>query len=283
VALYAIGDIHGCYRTFQNLLRRIEFSPDRDRLWLVGDLVNRGPASVEVLRWARRHESSVTCVLGNHDLKLLACAAALRKPAGKDTLEDVLGAPDRDELIEWLAARHFVHRDGPFLMVHAGLLPAWSAEEACRLARELEAALRGPERVETLRAISSKGPLEWAESLRPPDRWRSLAAVFTRLRTCYENGRPAWDYAGPRERIPAGQCAWFDAPGRRSATHTVCFGHWAALGLYLRPGVTALDSGCAWGGRLTALRLPDLTVTQAPLADKPLPEAARRPSSVRQK
>jgi bis(5'-nucleosyl)-tetraphosphatase (symmetrical) len=264
MATYAIGDIQGCFATFERLLQRVEFDPGRDRLWLVGDLVNRGPQSLEVLRWAHRHRDAVEAVLGNHDLHLLACAAGLRKPRPKDTVADVLAAPDRDELLDWLRRRPFFFTQGPYVMVHAGLLPAWSVHEAEQLARELEAALGGPDSDRVLAAIYSESPPEWSDSLEPPQRWCALANVFTRLRICTLDGRPRLDFSGSLEQVPQKHLPWFDFPGRRSASHTIVCGHWAALGFYRAHGLYALDSGCVWGGALTALRLDDEEVIQQP-------------------
>jgi bis(5'-nucleosyl)-tetraphosphatase (symmetrical) len=264
VATYAVGDIQGCYEPFRRLLDRIAFEPTRDRLWLVGDLVNRGPRSLDVLRWAREHDDCVTCVLGNHDLHLLARASGHRGGKKGDTLDEILAAPRRDELLDWLRGRPLLHREDTTVLVHAGLLPAWTVDHAQALAHELEAALQGPDHRRTLGAIYSRGSTGWRDDLAPPARWRTLAAVFTRLRTIGPDGRASYDFAGPPDEAPAGARPWFVMPGRRSADHTVVFGHWAALGLHLAPGVVGLDSGCVWGGALSAVRLPDLAVFQEP-------------------
>ena len=264
MATYAIGDIQGCFAVLERLLERVAFDPGRDRLWLVGDLVNRGPQSLEVLRWAYRHRDVVTAVLGNHDLHLLACAAGVRKAKSKDTVNEVLAAPDRDELLDWLRRAPFLFDEGPYVMVHAGLLPSWTIERATQLARELQAALSGPDLRGILAAIYSESPCEWSDSLEPPQRWCALANIFTRLRICTPDGKPQLDFSGPLEQIPQGRLPWFAFPGRRSATHTIVCGHWAALGLYREPGLFAIDSGCVWGGALTALRIEDATVIQEP-------------------
>ena len=261
---YAIGDIQGCFADFQRLLERIVFDPASDRLWLTGDLVNRGPQSLEVLRWAFLHRDTTTTVLGNHDLHLLGLAAGVRDPKSKDTVGDVLEAPDRDELLDWLRSRPLFVVEGRYAMVHAGLLPSWSIERAAELARELEAELQGPRHKKVLAAIyNGRGP-EWSDQLRPPERWCALANVFTRLRTCTLSGQARYDFSGSLWQLPSGHVPWFLFPGRRSETHTMLCGHWAALGLHLEPGVIALDSGCVWGGALTALRLEDLEVFQEP-------------------
>lgn len=265
MATYAIGDVQGCWRTLARLLERIGPGAG-DRLWLAGDLVNRGRGSLEVLRWAAR--SDATVVLGNHDLHLLGCAAGVRRPSPKDTLDPVLAAPDRGDLLDWLAARPLLVRErvGPddVLLVHAGLLPEWSADEARALAEEAAAAL-GSDREAFLRLVSTReGPLRWGDVRSADDRLRLATVALTRLRCLGRAGEVALDYTGPPAEAPPDLVPWFEAPGRRSAGSTVVFGHWAALGLVLRPGVVALDSGCVWGNRLTAVRLEDRAVFQEP-------------------
>jgi bis(5'-nucleosyl)-tetraphosphatase (symmetrical) len=262
MATYAIGDIQGCFDALERLLAQIEFDPRQDRLWLSGDLVNRGPQSLEVLRWAREHGDSITAVLGNHDLHLLALAAGVRDRKSKDTVDDVLDARDRSDLLDWLRSRPFFVVEGPHAMVHAGLLPSWTVERAAQLARELETELQGPRRKKALEAIYAGGSPEWSDGLEPPERWCALANIFTRLRTCTLNGKARYDFSGPLQQVPPGHVPWFAFPGRRSETHTIVCGHWAALGLHLEPGVVALDSGCVWGGALTALRLEDYAIFQ---------------------
>jgi bis(5'-nucleosyl)-tetraphosphatase (symmetrical) len=259
---YAIGDIQGCFDAFQRLLETIAFDPAADRLWLTGDLVNRGPQSLEVLRWAYRHRDSTVTVLGNHDLHLLGLAAGVRDPKSKDTVDDVLEAPDRGELLDWLRGRPLLVVEGQHAMVHAGLLPGWTVERAAALARELEAELQGPRLKKVLAAIYNGGSPAWSDQLEPPERWCALANIFTRLRTCTLDGRARFDFSGSLWQLPPGHVPWFLFPGRRSETHTIVFGHWAALGLHLEPGVVALDSGCVWGGSLTAARIDDLEIFQ---------------------
>jgi bis(5'-nucleosyl)-tetraphosphatase (symmetrical) len=244
---YAIGDIQGCYRTLQRLLRRIRFDPPGDRLWLVGDLVNRGPASLEVLRWARGLGAAATIVLGNHDLHLISRASGARRLKPRDTFTDVLRARDRAELVDWLGQRPLLHREKDRLLVHAGLLPGWTVTEAEALAREAEAALR-------------QGSLGSRQL-------RLAVQAFTTLRTCSAAGRPCHGFSGPPDDAPRGCLPWFEVPGRKSADVTVVCGHWSALGLRLQPGLVALDTGCVWGGPLTAVRLEDQAVFQEPLAD----------------
>ncbi|MDY7093074.1 MAG: symmetrical bis(5'-nucleosyl)-tetraphosphatase [Acidobacteriota bacterium] len=258
MATYALGDVHGCYKTLRKLLRRIGFDPDHDRLWLVGDLVNRGPDSLAVLRWARdlhrQMGERLRVVQGNHDLHLQALAAGLARLRSKDMLKPVLEAKDGDRLVEWLAEQPLLHREGNWLMVHAGLLPHWTPEDAESEARRVQAALLGGSRRQLLQRPASKPAGAEAELQ------RSLTA-FTRLRCCTADGEPT-PHKGPPEEAPAGELAWFDVPGRRSSDATAIFGHWAALGLRVQPGILALDSGAAWGGKLTAVRLEDGKIFQ---------------------
>lgn len=262
MATYAIGDIQGCFRTFQALLARIAFDPGRDRLWLAGDLVNRGPRSAEVLRWCVAHEPVVSVVLGNHDLHLLLRAEGLRPKKARDSVEDVLQSADRGQLLGYLTRQPFLHREGPWVMVHAGLDPRWSVAEATERALALKRHLQGPERRAFLSALGEPG--------RRDDRFAdaaSDAAAFTRLRTVGRDGAPRFDFDGPPEAAPAGQLPWFAWPGRASRDHSIIFGHWAALGLHLAPGIAGLDSGCVWGKALSALRLEDRAVFQAGFVD----------------
>lgn len=256
MATYAIGDIQGCFEPLQRLLRRIRYSRS-DRLWLVGDLVNRGPQSLEVLRWARRQGDRVVAVLGNHDLHLLSRAAEVSGPKRRDTLSEVLAAPDRGRLLSWLGARPLLHRRGNTLLVHAGLSPDWSLWEAARRARRCERALRGPQGRELLAAVNGARPTSPELAALAAD-----IAVFTRLRTLRRSRAPCESFNGTLEEAPRGCLPWFRFPRRASAEVTVVFGHWAALGLHLERRVLALDSACVWGGALTAVRLDDRAVFQ---------------------
>jgi bis(5'-nucleosyl)-tetraphosphatase (symmetrical) len=275
MAIYAIGDVQGCFITLERLLRRIDFDPGRDRLWLVGDLVNRGPSSLEVLRWAKSMGRSVVVVLGNHDLHLIARAEGLREPRKRDTFDDVLEAPDRDALLEWLIGRPLLHREGDFVLVHAGLLPQWSLEEAEALAWEAQEALRSRRRYPLLESFEESGTSpRWGEDLKEPQRLRLVVDAFTRMRTLTSSGELCLDFDGPPRQAPEGCQPWFELcsfPPRA----TVLFGHWAALGLHLGRNAIGLDTGCAWGGSLTALRLEDRQVFQEPseLARGPRGEA----------
>jgi bis(5'-nucleosyl)-tetraphosphatase (symmetrical) len=262
MATYAIGDIQGCMASLERLLALIDFSPDDDKLWLVGDLVNRGPRSLDVLRWAQEHDRVITCVLGNHDLHLLARSAGAAPEKKRDTLDDVLNARDADRLLEWLRSRPLVHADGKWAMVHGGLHPQWTIDKAKALGAEIERELRAP----TWRAFLAQlqGPTpRWDDKLGGGDRWRAILAYLSRARMLKADGRVETDYDGPPAGAPAGLVPWYAVEGAAWRTHTVVFGHWSALGLDLGPHHVALDTGCVWGRSLTALRLDDRMVFQA--------------------
>jgi bis(5'-nucleosyl)-tetraphosphatase (symmetrical) len=267
MALYAIGDIQGCFLTLSRLLSRIAFDPRLDRVWLVGDLVNRGPRSLDVVRWARALGERATVVLGNHDLHLLGRAFGLRSRKRRDTLDEVLEAPDRDVLVEWLRRRPLLHFEDGYLLVHAGVLPEWTVGAAELLAREAEAAIGGDQPVRAFETLKQEGPSRWREGLDPDDRLRVAVRALTRMRTLTQEGCDCPDFSGPPAEAPAGCRPWFDIAGRRSTGVTIVCGHWAALGLYRTDSVIHLDSGCVWGGSLTAVRLDDGEVFQEPLAD----------------
>jgi bis(5'-nucleosyl)-tetraphosphatase (symmetrical) len=262
MATYAIGDVHGCFETLQRLLRKVEYDPAQDRLWFVGDLINRGPSSLAMLRWAAERGDRSVVVLGNHDLHLLARAAGVSGAKRRDTLEEILEAPDRDDLLAWLQGRPLVHREGELLLVHAGLFPEWTAAQAESLARDVEQRLRGEKAAKLLAAAEQKAPVRWKESLSGLERAQVALAGFARLRTLDADGRMCPELTGPPALAPEGCRPWFEIPGRKSAGATVIFGHWAALGLKIGNGIAALDSGAAWGRELTALRLDDWRVFQ---------------------
>jgi bis(5'-nucleosyl)-tetraphosphatase (symmetrical) len=257
MSVYAIGDIQGCDDEFAALLERIQFDSSHDRLWLTGDLVNRGPKSLEVLRRVKSLGPAVTTVLGNHDLHLLAVAATqgaqLRK---SDTLQTVLGAADRDELLDWLRHQPLLHHDAAlgWTMVHAGLAPQWDLACATACARELETVLRSESSAHDLfPAMYGNRPRQWSEDLTGFDRLRFITNCFTRLRYCDSQGRLDLEYKGTLDQAPAGLMPWFRAPNRRSAQLRVVFGHWSALGFHSGDGVLGIDTGCVWGGKLCAV------------------------------
>jgi bis(5'-nucleosyl)-tetraphosphatase (symmetrical) len=261
MATYAIGDVQGCAAQLKHLVDRLRFDPGTDQLWFVGDLVNRGPDSLSVLRFVRELGPAAHVVLGNHDLFLLAAAADIVPVRKKDTLQDVLAAEDRSPLLEWLRHRPLHHRENSFLMVHAGLLPQWTVDEAIGLAREAEIVLAGPD-YRTLLHHFFHGPVrQWSPALDGPMRLASIVRVLTTLRTCTATGEMS-SFSGPPEEAPDGFMPWFRVPGRRNDSITVIAGHWAALGLHREPGILSLDSGCVWGRQLTAVRLEDRTVFQ---------------------
>ena len=264
MAIYAIGDIQGCYSVLQRLLQHIGFDPMRDRLWAVGDLVNRGPESLQTLRFLRGLGSAATVVLGNHDLYLLMVAAGHKRLDDDDTLFDILRAPDRDELLAWLAGLPLMHVEGGHALVHAGLLPGWTIEKALSLAQEVSEALQGAKGQELLLHLAGNRPDRWSDELEGWDRLRVVVNAMTRMRFCTSDGRMALRAKGPPEQAPANTVPWFKVPGRMSRSLTIVCGHWSALGFYREPGLLALDSGCVWGNVLTAVRLDDGRVFQVP-------------------
>lgn len=255
MALYLIGDVQGCDSALQRLLEKIDFSPSRDTLYLLGDLVNRGPESVGVLRRLVRHGAAARCLLGNHDLNLLAVAAGLRRPHRGDTLDELLGAPDREALVEWLRQQPLALYEHDCLMVHAGVLPGWSARQTVALAEEVQTVLRGPEHVAFLREMYGNEPAQWRDALCGAERLRVIVNALTRLRFCTPDGTMEFAAKEGLDAAPPGFFPWFDVPGRQTADTLVAFGHWSTVGLINRPDLISLDTGCVWGGCLTALRL----------------------------
>lgn len=261
MATWAIGDVQGCAEPLRRLLVAIGFDSARDRAILVGDLVNRGPDSLGVLRWAvatdKAQPGSVSAVLGNHDLHLLARAAGVAGPKRRDTLDDLLGARDRDSLCSWLRKQPLMRRvrtpDGPAVLLHAGLGPQWTVEAAEAAAREAETQLNNGQHVDLLAAVAgTKVPIDPGVQ-----RAAQFAAMVTRLRVCTPAGEAHKEFSGPPEQAPPGYWPWFAVPGRRSAGTQLVFGHWAALGARRGADWWAIDSGCVWGQALTALRLQD--------------------------
>ncbi len=259
MAHYLIGDVQGCDAPLQRLLDTLAFSPSRDTLWLLGDLVNRGPASAAVLRRLMAYGAAARCLLGNHDLHLLAIAHGVRPAHRSDTVADVLQAPDRPALLDWLRRQHLALHETfageEILMVHAGVLPAWDATKTVALAGELESALRGPELPDFLRRMYGNEPARWTDDLQGDARLRVIVNALTRLRFCADDGTMEFASKEGAEGAPAGYRPWFEIPGRRTAEITVAFGHWSTLGWLARSDVLALDTGCVWGGCLSALRL----------------------------
>ena len=257
MAVYAIGDVQGCYVELRRLLERIRFDPGTDRLWLTGDLVNRGPRSADVLRLVRSLGEAAIAVLGNHDLTVLAAQFGHIPYRRQDTYADILGAPDRDELLDWLRRRPVAHHDPRvgYLMVHAGVPPQWDLEQIGRCARELETTLRSERFRPFMDIMYGNYPLRWDPGLEGVERLRFITNCFTRIRYCGADGRLNFTDKGPPGTQLGGSLPWFRVPGRRSLDLRFVVGHWAALGVHREAGVQALDSGCAWGRRLTAMRL----------------------------
>jgi bis(5'-nucleosyl)-tetraphosphatase (symmetrical) len=260
MAVYAIGDLQGCFRPLERLLAKIRFDARRDHLWFVGDLVNRGPDSLECLRFVRSLGRAAVTVLGNHDLHLLCVAEGAERSRPRDTLDEVLGAPDRDELLAWLRHRPLMHVEDGLVLVHAALLPEWTVAKARSIAGEVEKALRGPRYRQLLERMYGDEPDRWKESLRGTGRLRLAINAMTRLRMCDDDGAMVLAFKGEPGEAADRWTPWFDVPGRRSRDHTVICGHWSALGLVVREDLIALDSGCVWGRSLTAIRLEDRAV-----------------------
>ena len=263
MATYAIGDIQGCFDSLERLLKTCAFDPTQDRLWLVGDLVNRGPKSLETLRFIRSLGGAAITVLGNHDLYLLMVAEGGAKFRGKDdTLQAILDAPDCAQLLDWLRQQPLCHTEGPYCMVHAGLLPQWTAAQARALSQEVEAALKGPDYREFLCNLWGSEPSGWSDTLTGWARLRVIVNAMTRMRFCTPEGIMEFHTKGETTNPPVGHLPWFEAPHRAHAESVLVTGHWSALGLKITPTLLALDSGCLWGGHLTALRLEDRQVFQ---------------------
>jgi bis(5'-nucleosyl)-tetraphosphatase (symmetrical) len=260
MATYAIGDVQGCFDELQALLGDFAFGKG-DRLWFVGDLVNRGPKSLAVLRFVRDLGDRALTVLGNHDLHLVTQHEGFERQRKDDTLDDVLTAPDRRELVDWLRTRPLMHASAGYAMVHAGLLPQWTIDKALELAREVETALVAPGYRDFLANMYGSKPARWSDALTGWDRLRVIVNAMTRMRFCTREGKMDFGIKGTRP--PRGYHPWFDLLPKEEKK-IIIFGHWSALGLKLTERVAGLDSGCVWGGRLTALRLEDRKLYQVP-------------------
>ncbi|MDS4013925.1 MAG: symmetrical bis(5'-nucleosyl)-tetraphosphatase [Candidatus Accumulibacter sp.] len=262
MATYAVGDIQGCFDAFQRLLEECRFDATVDCLWLVGDLVNRGPRSLDTLRFVRDLGASAITVLGNHDLYLLMAAAGFGRRSKGDTLEAILNAPDRDELLDWLRCQRLCHHAGRFCLVHAGLLPQWTVAKARALAREVEDVLGGPDYLDFMRNMWGSEPVAWSDDLTGWPRLRVIVNAMTRMRFCSPEGEMEFRTKGEASAAPEGFVPWFEVAGRQSADHVLVTGHWSALGLRMEANLLALDSGCLWGRHLTAVRLEDRALFQ---------------------
>ena len=252
---YIVGDIQGCCDSLDALLDKVGFSPSRDHLWVVGDLVNRGPTSLRTLKRLRGLGDAACCLLGNHDLHLLAVAHGVRKPHKGDALDEILQADDRDEWIHWLRTRRLAVHEQGWLMVHAGVVPQWDLDLTLSLAAEVEQHLRNDDMVDFLHAMYGNEPSRWDESLTGNDRLRFTVNVLTRTRFVTTDGSLELKTKDGSDGAPEGHYPWFEAPGRKTKGVPIAFGHWSALGLVNRPDLLALDTGCVWGGKLTAARV----------------------------
>lgn len=272
---YLVGDLQGCCDPLERLLQTIDFSPSRDRLFLLGDLVNRGPDSLGVLRRLRALGGAATCLLGNHDLHLLAIAHGVRKPHRSDTLDGILQAPDRDDWLNWLRQQRLAVWDAGWLMVHAGVLPQWDAARTVALAGEIEAMLRSPDLGDFLTQMYGNEPARWDDALTGVSRWRCVVNALTRLRFCTPEGEMEFATKEGAGGAPQGFVPWFEVPARATQGTPVAFGHWSTLGLIDRPDLLALDTGCVWGGRLTAVRVDggrrEVVQVVCPRVQKPTP------------
>jgi len=259
MALYLIGDIQGCDAALQRLLDKIGFSPSRDTIVLLGDLVNRGPDSAAVLRRVQGFGASALSLLGNHDLHLLGVAHGARKPSRKDTLASLLEAPDSEAMLEWVRQQHMaLHMQiggGDLLMVHAGVLPQWTVGDTLVLAAEVESVLRGPALGEFLLGMYGNEPAQWSDTLTGATRLRAIVNALTRMRFCTAEGVMEFESKDGMRPAPEGFMPWFDVPGRKTANATVAFGHWSTLGWLSRPDLLSTDTGCVWGGCLSAVRI----------------------------
>ncbi|CAN5142442.1 symmetrical bis(5'-nucleosyl)-tetraphosphatase [soil metagenome] len=255
--IVAIGDLQGCRAPLEQLIDRIEADLPDAKLWFCGDLVNRGPDSLGTLRLVRSLGDRAISVLGNHDLHLLGVACGQRKLRPGDTLDDILAAPDRDELLDWLRHRPLAHFEAGHLLVHAGVLPQWTIQQAIAHAREVEARLAGPNWADLLAGLFGHPPVEWHDDLLGIERWRGIVDAFTRIRFCTLDGQLDLRANGRPDEPPAGHRPWFEVPARQTIGTTVVFGHWSALGLMMKTDLIALDSGCVWGNALTGVGLAD--------------------------
>ena len=270
MSTYAIGDLQGCQTSLLRLLDELKFDATADRLWLVGDLVNRGPDSLAVLRFVKSLGNAAISVLGNHDLHLLMLAEGFGRVHKGDTLDAILNAPDRDELLDWLRRQKLAWREGDWLMVHAGVLPGWTPDDTMQLAAEAEAMLQAAYYRDFFAHMYGNAPIAWHDRLQGIERLRVIVNAFTRLRYCTVEGEMEFHHKGAPGTQSAGWLPWFAVPGRKSAAATIIIGHWSTLGLINRSDLIALDTGCLWGGRLTAIRLEDRQVfaVQCPQASR---------------
>jgi len=274
MSTYVVGDLQGCLQPLECLLQAVDFTPGQDMLWSVGDLVNRGPRSLQTLRFLYHMRQDLVVVLGNHDLHLLAIAAGVRKASPSDTLDEILDAPDREELLGWLAQQPLIHNEHGHTLVHAGIPPQWTLNQAIGYAREVEAVLRGPDRVEFLGNMYGNEPTQWSADLTGMTRLRVITNYLTRMRYCTSDGRldlkskGASPTSGVTKQGEEKMSAWFSHKGRKTAGDRILFGHWAALGGHTdTPGAIALDTGCVWDGTLSLYHLDSAQWTRCACQD----------------
>ena len=259
MSIYAIGDIQGCYDELRRLLDVLDFDPGKDQLWLVGDLVNRGPKSLETLRFVKQLGSAAVTVLGNHDLHLIATVVSMGKSGKKDTIGDILRAPDCQELIHWLRHQHLFYHNKQYCMLHAGLPPQWDFALTVKMAREIEQAIRGPDYERVFRTMYGNKPSVWSRDMAKIDRLRFAINCFTRMRYCTADGVLEFSQKGTPGSQPENLLPWFAVPGRKSLNMKIIFGHWSTLGFFQDNNCFSIDTGCLWGGQLTALKLDEMT------------------------
>ncbi len=263
--IWMIGDVQGCCAPLDALLNHPDITANPDaRFWFAGDLINRGPQSLQALRRIIGMGDRAVSVLGNHDLHLLAAAAGVRKPGKHDTLDEILAAPDRDDLIDWLRQRPLAHFEQGHLMVHAGVLAKWDVAKTLALAGEIQDALRGPNWQKRLQKMYGNEPVNWNDEFKGGKRLRVIINALTRMRLCTPRGHMDFSAKPAPGELPAGLVPWYDVKSRATRDVTVVFGHWSTLGLLMRPDVICLDTGCVWGGQLTAVRLQDRKLVQVP-------------------
>jgi len=270
---YMIGDVQGCEAPLSQLLELIDFSPSRDTLYFLGDLINRGPRNLATLNKLVGYGSSAVCLLGNHDLHFLGIERGLRTQKKGDTLDDLLNASNKHELVEWLRTRPLVVYEKNCLMVHAGVYPSWSLADTRSYAKELERALQGPDWEEFLRSLFGNTPAQWSDALIGEERSRAIVNALTRMRFCSEKGEMEFTTKGAAQNAPEGYYPWFAVPGRKTIDVTIAFGHWSALNPVQSSGtnellehynVISLDTGCVWGGCLTAVELYTNSIDSKP-------------------
>lgn len=271
---YVIGDIQGCCDQLEQLLEKIDAIAPQARILFAGDLVNRGPKSLATLRLVKNLGARADTVLGNHDLHLLAVAYGIRAAHRSDTIDAILQAPDRDELLDWLRQRPLAIFEQAHLLVHAGLFPQWTIQQTMALAQEVQAILRGPDWLDFLRQMYGNTPARWSDALRGAERWRCIINGLTRMRFCSADGLMDFNNKDGMGDPPDGFLPWFDVPDRKSTGCTVVFGHWSTLGLVLRPDLISLDTGCVWGGKLSAVSLQDNSVIQVACPQQQRPSKA---------